>query len=100
MVKSREFQVGHDGGDEVCAGDELLDLVVEKRQLEATFQVRLRQAEAGGPRVGLGLMFVVDDQAAKAEEFDGGHPLVSAVIEMLDLGGELLGECLLYPLPP
>ena len=48
-------------------------------------------------RIDIPLMFVIDHQVVKADQFDGGNALVRAIIQMLDGSGNLVRKTLLDP---
>ena len=98
FVERRKVQFRHGGADQVDPRDELLELVVEQRQLEPAFAVSLGQAAARGVRVHLALVFVVNHEILKPHQLDGGHALVGAVEEMLDAARDQRREHLLHPL--
>ena len=50
-------------------------------------------------RVEVALVFVMNHQIAEAHQFDGRDSFMRAVIEMLDLGVEVLGKHLFDPFP-
>src|SRR5581483_9807370 len=93
----RKFQLGPNGAKEIHAGDELFHLVVEEREFEKAAKVGFGQAAAGCCGVNFALVLVVDHEVAEADEFDGGDAFVCPIEEVLDLGGEVLGEHFLDP---
>ena len=98
VIQRREFQFRHHGANEIHARDELLHIVIEQRQFEPAFAIGFGQTPAGSRRVHLALMFVVNHQILKPHQLHGGDSLVSAIEEMLDHGGDLVGKHLLNPL--
>ena len=57
--------------------------MIEQRQFKKTFAIGFGKAAAGGVRLDVALMFVMNDQIAKAHQLDGGDPFVRAIKEML-----------------
>ncbi len=83
-VGRRKFQVRHDGADEVDAGDGLLELMIQKRQLEGVSGVGVGQAAARRRRVHFALVFVVNHQILEAGQLDRADSFVDGVKKMLD----------------
>lgn len=93
FVERGEFEFGHGCVEEVDAGDEFFDAVVEEGEVEASGLMGFGEgagAVAGIEVVLLGFLF--DDEVVEADELHGSDAFVFLVEDVLDGGAEMLGE--------
>ena len=96
-IEPRELQLRPRGGEQIGAGDELLHLVVQLRQLEPALREGIRERASGCRRLDVALVLLADDEPEATHLADGRHALVQAVEDVVGRGRDVLREELLEP---
>ena len=91
FIKWRELQLWHASVDEVHAGDELFQSMIDQRQFEGSSAVGFGEAASAGDGIEVALLcFLLNDEIAIAHEFHRGDALVLGIEEVLDGGAQML----------
>ena len=93
LIKGGELQFRQGGMDEVYAGDELFQPVIQQRQVERSGAVSFGEAASAGGGIKVTLLgFLLDDEIVIAHQFHGGDAFVFGIEEVLHGGAQMLGK--------
>ena len=93
FVEGDEFEFGHGGVEEVDAGHEFFDALIQEWEVEGSASLNFGEAAPALVGVEVALLgLLLDDEVVKADEFHGTDSFVFWIEEVLQGGAEMLGK--------
>ena len=92
-VDGGELEFRQGGVDEIDAGDELLEPMINEREVEGSAVVGFGETASAGVGIEVAVLgLLLDDEVAIARDVHGGDALVFGIKGVLNAGAQMLGK--------